>query len=57
MGVGVARERMAAAGPRLREQSWRARALVRSRLARARGCGSGGVDVGGATRRNNRVGV
>lgn len=35
MRVGVARERMAAAGPRLREQSWRARALVRSRLARA----------------------
>ena len=29
MRVGVARERMAAAGPRLREQSWRARALVR----------------------------
>jgi hypothetical protein len=28
MRVGVARERMAAAGPRLREQSWRARALV-----------------------------
>jgi hypothetical protein len=26
--VGVARERMVAAGPRLREQSWRARALV-----------------------------
>jgi hypothetical protein len=28
MRVGVAREQMAAAGPRLREQSWRARALV-----------------------------